>query len=214
MKITKHLHACLTLEKEQSIVIDPGSFSTDFKAGTNIAAVVITHNHPDHAAADQLQQIKNKNPEVQFFSTSEVAAELSQFSFTVVRHGDYHRVADFELEFFGDLHQEIHRSIPLIQNTAVLVDRRLYYPGDSYTPCEYPVEVLACPSSAPWLKISDVIDFIELTKPKLVFPTHNALLSDIGHKLQNSRIEEITINLGGEFKFLQPGDVLALERDQ
>lgn len=210
MKISKHIHACLTLEKDSQLIIDPGSFSTDFEPSENIAGVVITHNHPDHADENQLQKIIDKNPTVKLFSTAEVAQDLEKFDITVVRHGDYHRVADFELEFFGDLHQEIHRSIPLIQNTAVLVDRRLYYPGDSYTPCEYPVEILACPASAPWLRISDVVDFLEITKPKFVFPTHNALLSEIGHTLQNSRIEYITNNLGGEFKYLKPGGSISL----
>jgi len=88
----------------------------------------------------------------------------------VVFHGDHYEVEGFELDFSGDLHQEIHRSIPLVQNTGVTVNRTLYYPGDSYTIPEDKVKVLACPASAPWLKVSDVMDFIAAVKPETLFP--------------------------------------------
>jgi hypothetical protein len=67
------------------------------------------------------------------------------------------------------------------------------------------VGTLACPSSAPWLKIGDVIDFVTAVKPRRSFPTHNALLSEHGHKLQNSRIQELTESFGGEFRYLEMG---------
>jgi len=205
MKITKFSHACLKLEHNgKSIWIDPGNFSEDFKPAV-AEATVITHLHDDHCDQSKIAELLELNPKMRIFSTSEVAKKLEGIDVEVVYHGDLHRVEGFELEFFGDLHQEIHRSIPLVQNTAVMVNRSLYYPGDSYTPCDYEVDVLAIPSSAPWLKIADVIDFLNLTKPKRVFPTHNALLSDIGHQLQNSRIQQVAESNGGEFRYLSPG---------
>ena len=205
MKITKFSHACLKLEHNgESIWIDPGNFSDDFRPSV-AEATVITHLHDDHCDQSKIEQLLELNPKMRIFSTSEVAKKLEGIDVEVVYHGDLHRVGGFELEFFGDLHQEIHRSIPLVQNTAVMVNRSLYYPGDSYTPCDYEVDVLAIPSSAPWLKIADVIDFLNLTKPKRVFPTHNALLSDIGHQLQNSRIQQVAESNGGEFRYLSPG---------
>jgi L-ascorbate metabolism protein UlaG (beta-lactamase superfamily) len=205
MKITKFSHACLKLEQNgESVWIDPGNFSEDFEA-TKAVATVITHLHDDHCDQSKIEQLLQLNPEMKIFSTSEVDDKLQGIDVEVFYHGDLHQVGNFELEFFGDLHQEIHRSIPLVQNTAVMVNHSLYYPGDSYTPCDYDVDVLAMPSSAPWLKIADVIDFLNLTKPKRVFPTHNALLSEIGHNLQNSRIQQITESNGGEFRYLEPG---------
>ena len=205
MKITKFSHACLKLEQNgESVWIDPGNFSEDFEA-TKAVATVITHLHDDHCDQSKIEQLLQLNPEMKIFSTSEVDEKLQGIDVEVVYHGDLHQVGNFELEFFGDLHQEIHRSIPLVQNTAVMVNHSLYYPGDSYTPCDYDVDVLAIPSSAPWLKIADVIDFLNLTKPKRVFPTHNALLSDIGHQLQNSRIQQVAESNGGEFRYLSPG---------
>jgi len=122
-----------------------------------------------------------------------------------VHHGDHHVVGPFTLEFFGDLHQEIHRSMPTIQNVGVMVNDKLYYPGDSYTRPDRPVAILACPTSAPWLKIGDVIDFIEDVKPKRSFATHNIHLSELGHQMNNGRVQGFTEKHGGKFEYLQVG---------
>jgi hypothetical protein len=86
------------------------------------------------------------------------------------------------------------------------VNDALYYPGDSYTQPEYQVELLAMPASGPWLRISDVIDYVRAVKAKRVFPTHNALLNNNGHALQNARIKEVTESNGGEFRYLDIGE--------
>ena len=96
-----------------------------------------------------------------------------------------------------------------MQNLAVMING-LYYPGDSYTIPEVSVELLGCPSSAPWLKISDVMDFLATLKPARVFPTHNALLSEAGHQLQNGRIKEVSESLGGTFEYLLPGESMEI----
>ncbi len=175
-----------------------------------MVAVVITHKHDDHCDEAKIAKIKKDNPAVHIFGASEVAARLSGMGVTTVYHGDYYEVGSFKLEFFGDMHQIIHRSIPLIQNTAVLVNGDLYYAGDSYTPPDVKVKALACPTSAPWLKIGDVMDYIQEVKPAICFPTHNALLSQLGHDLNNSRVKQVTEENGGEFRYLEVGQSLEL----
>ncbi|MDR9362531.1 MAG: MBL fold metallo-hydrolase [Microbacteriaceae bacterium] len=206
MKITKLTHACLKLENNSyRIWIDPGNFTKDFLP-EKAEAVIITHLHDDHCHQPNIEKLLELNPDTKIFSTAEVKEKLEGLDVTVVQHGDLFELDGFSLEFFGDLHQEIHHSIPLVQNTAVMVNKQFYYPGDSYTPPEYRPEMLAVPASAPWLKIADVIDYLNLVKPKKAFPTHNALLSEIGHNLQNSRIQQIVEDQKGEFRYLQPGD--------
>lgn len=213
MKITKFAHACLKLENKSRVIwIDPGNFSSDFIAETS-EAVVITHLHDDHCHRPNIEALLKLNPSTKIFSTQEVADKLDGIEVEVVQHGDSYELEGFTLEFFGDQHQEIHRSIPLVQNTAVMVNRKLYYPGDSYTVPEYKPEVIAVPASAPWLKIADVMDFLEAVRPAKAFPTHNALLSEIGHQLQNSRIQQVVEETGGEFRYLQPGEYWDLESD-
>ena len=211
MKITKHGHACLEVVLDsQTLVIDPGSYTEELTALGKVVALVITHKHDDHCDEAKIAKIKRENPAVKILGTSEVAARLSGMDVTTVYHGDYYEVGSFKLEFFGDMHQIIHRSIPLIQNTAVLVNGDLYYAGDSYTPPDVKVKALACPTSAPWLKIGDVMDYIQEIKPAICFPTHNALLSQLGQDLNNSRVKQVTEENGGEFRYLEVGQSLEL----
>lgn len=203
MKITKFEHAFLQIElSAQQLLIDPGVYSPTLPKLENVVGVVLTHLHDDHSYLPHIAAIKQRFPNARIFGPAEVATKLGEIDCEVVMHGSHIEVGEFGLDFFGDLHQEIHGSIPLVQNVGVLVNSKLYYPGDSYTQCEYPFELLACPSAAPWMKISDLIDYLEAVKPKRAFATHNAILSEHGHALQNNRIKEIVTKHGGEFSYL------------
>lgn len=209
MKITKREHACLELESGgKKALIDPGFYTEDVSGIKDVVALVITHAHDDHCFEEQVERVVSANPDVKIFGTSEVAKKLERFQVTTVYHGDYYEVDGFSFEFFGDMHQVIHESIPLIQNVGVMVNGKLYYPGDSYTRPDRPVEILACPTSAPWLKIGDVMDFLAEVKPRQSFATHNALLSDLGHDLNNGRVKLVTEQNGGTFSYLKPGQSL------
>jgi L-ascorbate metabolism protein UlaG (beta-lactamase superfamily) len=211
MQITKLEHACLVLEKDdQRVILDPGSYTRPVGEYQNVVAVVITHMHDDHCSEEQLQAILANNPGVKIYGTDEVCKRLAKFETTAVHHGDFYSEGPFTLEFFGDMHAEIHRSIPLIQNCGVMVNDALYYPGDSYTQPDRRVEILACPTSAPWLKIGDVMDFVTAVKPNRCIPTHNVHLSEIGHELNNGRVKIVTEAGGGTFEYLTPGQSIEL----
>lgn len=209
MKITKFEHAFLKLDLSgQQLLIDPGIYSPSLPQLENVVGIVLTHLHDDHSYLPHIQAIKQQFPQARVFGPQDVAAKLGGIACEVVTHGSHLEVGGFSLDFFGDQHQEIHRSIPLVQNVGVLVNSKLYYPGDSYTQCDYPFEVLACPSAAPWMKISDLIDYLAAVRPKRAFATHNAILNDNGHALQNNRIREIVTKHGGEFRYLTEGESL------
>jgi len=212
MKIVKHGHACLELIKDgKRLLIDPGSYSEPMGEADGVIGVVITHKHDDHCFEEQLDAIIAKNPGVTIYGTDEVRERLGDRNTVAVHHGDFYEVGPFTVEFFGDLHAEIHRSIPIIQNCGVMVDDALYYPGDSFTQPDRPVKMLACPTSAPWLKISDVMDFVDAVKPQQSFATHNIHLSELGHQMNNGRVKAVTEQHGGTFTFLQVGDSIELE---
>lgn len=211
MQITKLEHACLVLEQgNKRVIVDPGSYTRLVAEYENVEAVVITHMHDDHCSEAQLDAILAKNPNVAIYGTDEVCKRLNGYKTIAVHHGDFYTHPEFTLEFFGDMHAEIHRSIALIQNCGVMVNDLLYYPGDSYTQPDRKVEFLACPTSAPWLKIGDVMDFIEAVKPARCMPTHNVHLSEIGHELNNGRVKMVTEAGGGTFEYLLPGQTTSL----
>lgn len=200
----------MQLEKSgQQLLIDPGMYSKTLPDTKDVVAITLSHVHDDHSFRPHLEQLISLHPGLKIFGPKEVAQKLEGIEVTVCFHGDRHQVGEFTIDFFGYLHQEIHRSIPLVENLGVMVNG-LYYPGDSYTIPETQVDVLACPSSAPWLKISDVMDYLVAVKPKRVFPTHNALLAEEGHALQNGRIKEVTEGQGGSFSYLKPGESIEI----
>lgn len=211
MRVTKHEHACLVIEKaEQRVVIDPGSFTTPLLGLDGVVAIVLTHQHADHWTPEHLDRILERNPDARLFGPAGVAAAASGFPITTVTDGDEHRVGDFDLSFFGTTHAVIHSSIPVIGNVGIMVDGVLFYPGDSFTVPPVPVDTLAVPAGAPWLKISEAMDYVIAVAPKRSFPTHQIVLSRIGQKLANDRLSEAAAASGGEFLILEPGESLDL----
>lgn len=178
MKLVKYEHACFTLEDEGSVlVIDPGEFATDFIAPENVVAVVVTHEHPDHLDTEQLASIIDKNPEAIIFGPDSVTSKLESLPNHTVTTGDIITAGPFTLAFHGGHHATIHESIAQIPNLSVLINDLVYYPGDSFTLTRSPIDTLALPIAAPWMKISDAMDFMKLVKPRLAFPTHDKILS-------------------------------------
>lgn len=193
MKLTKFEHACFVVEQNnQSIIVDPGEFSTDLVIPDNVIAVIITHEHQDHLSEAHLAAIIAKNPEAIIVAHRDITKHLGQYSAQTVVANEGIKVGDFTLEFFGGEHAVIDTAIPVIANLGVMINDILYYPGDSFTLPERPVKVLALPVSAPWMKISEAADFVRALQPELVFPTHDAILSDIGKGLPDRLIPKLT----------------------
>lgn len=211
MRITKHEHACLVLEKaDQRVVIDPGSLTTPLMGRDGIAAIVITHEHADHWTPEQLSRILDRNPDAQIYGPAGVVAAAPDFTVIEVADGDVHEVAGFSLRFFGEKHAVIHPSIPVIDNVGVMVDDTLFYPGDAFTVPPVPVNTLAAPAGAPWLKISEAMDYVTAVAPKRCFPTHQMVLSKVGQNLANDRLRKVTEDAGGEYVVLEPDESLDL----
>jgi len=211
MKITKQGHACLIFEEAgKKLVLDPGAYTEPQDSLTDVLAVVITHAHDDHCFEAQLDRLLVDNPDLQIYGTPQVKTRLAKYNVTAVYHGDHYPVGPFTVEFFGDLHAEIHRSIPIIENRGVLVNDKVYYPGDSFTLPDRPVELLAVPTSAPWLKVGEIMDFVQEVDHKKSIATHNALLSEFGHNLNNGRVKAITEAKGGQFTYLLSGESIEI----
>ena len=211
MKLTKYEHSCLVLTKgESSVVIDPGTFTMPLSDLTGVVAIVITHEHADHWAPEQLTRLLDRNPEARILGPAGLAAAAMSFTVETVANGDTVEVGPFTLSFFGEKHAVIHSSIPVIDNVGVLVDGSLYYAGDSYTVPDVPVETLAVPIGAPWLKIGDAMDYVLEVKPRRSFPVHDSVLSKIGKNMTQERIKAVTEQGGGEFFVLEPGESLDL----
>ena len=219
MQLTKREHACLVIEKAGArLVIDPGSFTLPVDDALGVVAIVITHEHGDHWTTEQIARIREKNPDARIFGPAGVATAVAHaatdvvagFVVETVAHGDTIEVEPFTLAFFGSAHAIIHESIAVIDNVGVLVNDSVYYPGDSYTLPDRPVEVLAAPIGAPWLKLGDVMDFVIAVAPKNTVPVHEMVLSVIGKQLAHELVGRAAAQCGSEFTVLEPGESLSV----
>ncbi len=211
MNITKYEHACLVVDEDnQQLLIDPGVLSRSFKVPANPIAVVITHIHVDHFDKDLMEHLLRTFSDITIFTNAEVAAVLgSDQRIQVIGHGDTKQVGNFNLAFYGTDHQLIHPTAPHFKNTGVMVNDRLYYPGDSFTIPDKPVEILAVPVSGPWLKTAESIDFMLAIKPKKAFPTHDVLLSEDGDHTTNNWLIRYAEEPGIDYKPLIIGQPTA-----
>lgn len=210
MKIIKYAHSCLLVEESgKKLVIDPGVYSTDLPLPLKgVSAVVVTHFHADHMSEESLKQLQADNPDAPFFAPSQAAESCPSIKFEVIDQDKSVTAGPFSIDMWPCDHVSIHANLPKTENLGIMVNDQLYYPGDSFHVPPKPVETLACPACAPWLEIGEVIDFIGVVKAKRVFPTHDALLSDIGRQIHHPHMQRASDQAGSEFIYLGPGDTL------
>ncbi len=194
MKLTKHEHACVVLEKDgTSIVIDPGSFSSgaaEIIAGAE--AILLTHEHFDHVNEAAVNEALAARPDLRVYAPSGLSGMFAahQDQFTAVAAGDALALGSFDIRVHGSEHAVIHPDIPVVSNVGYLVDGSLYHPGDAYYVPEVPVSVLLLPTSGPWMKIGEAADYVRAVRPQQIVQIHEMLLSDIGLHLAGSLLGE------------------------
>jgi L-ascorbate metabolism protein UlaG (beta-lactamase superfamily) len=183
MKILKFGHSCFLVDIDGvRILFDPGSFSKGQNEVKNLNAVFITHSHPDHFDIDSLNSVRQNNPEVKIYTNAGVGEKLVQIgiSYVLAEDGWVGDINGVKVEAYGKEHCMVHKSISLIPNTGYFVAEKLFYPGDCLTDPGKEIEILALPITAPWSKVSETVDYLELVKPEKSFPVHDGLLSENG----------------------------------
>lgn len=205
MKLTKYEHACFAVEAEgKLLVVDPGGWTNDLGAPENIVGIVVTHEHGDHFDVAALGALIAHNPEAKIISHQDITRQFGSnhetLPYQTVAAGDTIDVGPFHLEFFGGEHATIHPDIPAIANIGVMINDTVYYPGDSFVQPGKAVNTLALPVAAPWLKISEVIDFVAAVRPRLAFPTHDAILSAAGKSLPDRLIPPFAQKVGTTYQ--------------
>lgn len=199
MKLTKFQHACFVIEKDGvSVVVDPGNFTQDFIMPKKVSAVFVSHSHPDHADNKLVTTILRENPKAILLAHESVTANFDASQTQTVTADETVQVGPMTLKFVGGTHETIDESMPVPPNLGVIIDERLYYPGDSFYVPQQKVQALALTVSAPWLKISETLNFLRAIKPAFAFPTHDAILSNEGQGLVDRIIgnvaEDLSVN--------------------
>lgn len=205
MKLTKFDHACVRLEKDGKVlVIDPGTFSQgSVLDGADV--VLITHEHGDHVDVDRL---RSASPDLEIWTCEAVAANLTEVpgKVEVVRHGDDFASAGFRVKAFGEWHARNHPDLDPVQNVGFLVDDEIFYPGDALTVPDAEVSTLLVPTSGPWLKLGDMVEYLRSVRPERAFSTHDGLYGDIGLAMVDGWLKMESDKQGRDFRRLKVGE--------
>ena len=211
MDLTKHTHATVVLrEGDRTLVIDPGAYtpnSAELVAGTN--AVLVTHDHPDHFDAGVLTAALDAQPELRVWAPADVVAEVGEHDgrVTTVSAGDTFQAAGFDVAAFGGDHAVIHADVPGMSNVGFLVDGKVFHPGDSYFVPEARIETLLVPTSGPWAKLGELVDFVRAVAPTRAVQIHDLMLSEVGKQSFAQFAGQLT---GTELTTLADGDTITV----
>jgi L-ascorbate metabolism protein UlaG (beta-lactamase superfamily) len=208
MRLTKFTHACVRVERDGAVlVIDPGGF-TEPEALDGAEAVLITHEHADHLDVDKLAAARARRPDLTVHTHPDVVPKLGALAEVArpVDTGESFTAAGFRVRACGGRHAVIHPDIPRIANLGYLIDDSVYHPGDSVDPSDLPegvrVETLFLPVNAPWLKLSESVEFARAVAPRRAYALHDHLLSPAGTTVYGANLARL---VGCDYDRLEPG---------
>jgi L-ascorbate metabolism protein UlaG (beta-lactamase superfamily) len=194
VRLTKFGHSCLLVEEAGArVLLDPGSFSEGFEELEGLTAVCVTHQHPDHLDRDRLRALLDGNSGVRVVADEGSAPALDEAgaAVEVVHDGDELTLGGLGVRVAGREHAAVHPDVPRVPNVGYLVGGRLFHPGDALTVPGEPVEVLAVPAGAPWLKLAEAVDYLRRVGPRVAVPVHEKVLSAAGIALHYRLLDEL-----------------------
>lgn len=163
------------------LLFDPGTFSHDFEQLAGLDAVLITHQHPDHLDLARLPALLRANPDAVLVVDEGSAPQVAalELAFRTVRPGEDLSLAGARIAVVGGVHAVIHPDIPVIANNGYVVDDgAFYHPGDSFVVPPQDVDAVGVAIGAPFLKISEAVDFVRALVPRVAVPIHDGFLSN------------------------------------
>ncbi|MET3961372.1 L-ascorbate metabolism protein UlaG (beta-lactamase superfamily) [Marmoricola sp. OAE513] len=194
MRIFKHGHACVRLESDgQVVVVDPGMF-TAADALDGATAILITHEHPDHWTPELLGA-----SDAPIFTIEAVAAQIWETApavaerVTVVAPGEQFD-AGVPVTAVGEKHAIIHPELPHFDNSGYLIEiegASVFHPGDALTTLPAAPDLLLLPVSAPWLKVSECIDYARAVGAPRSLAIHDAIYSEAGLNIVGGQLERL-----------------------
>ena len=206
MQLTHFGHSCLLAQfGHATLLFDPGNFSHGFEGITGLSAILITHQHPDHVDTSRLPALVGANPGAALYADPQTAAQLGT-PWRADHPGDEMTIDGQRVRGVGGVHAFIHPEIPAINNISYLIGdnghpARLMHPGDAlFIPGE-PVDVLALPAAAPWLKISEAVEYLRAVNPLRAIPIHQGIVNPVAYNIFYQRYAEMG---RADFRVLEP----------
>ncbi|MEV6561244.1 MBL fold metallo-hydrolase [Nocardia sp. NPDC051756] len=210
MRIAHFGHSCLLVELHgKKVLFDPGTFSHGFEGLTDLDAIAITHQHPDHIDPNRIEALVDANPGARLLSDPQTAQQRGE-KWEAVHAGNVLALGELQITGGGGRHAVIHPEIPVIDNTVFQLGTaddpaELVHPGDSLWVPPVPVGVLALPAAAPWMKLSEAVDYLRAVAPRTALPIHYGIIEQAAQGIYFGRFAEMG-PAGTEFTVVEPED--------
>lgn len=188
MRLTHLGHACLLVETAGArMLIDPGAFSDGWHGLDDLAAVVVTHQHPDHLDREHVPGLMAANPQARLLAEPQAAEIARGLGLSCADLDGTTDVAGARLEAVGRQHALIHDDLPRIGNRGVRISAEgeptVFHPGDALDGEPGEVDVLAFPLNAPWQRSREMTAFLRRIAAPVAVPVHDGLLNETGRAL-------------------------------
>jgi L-ascorbate metabolism protein UlaG (beta-lactamase superfamily) len=170
VRITHFGHACVLLSGEQTVLLDPGTYSTGFETLRDLDAILVTHEHPDHLDRDRLASLLAANPAVHLGALPD------------------------RTEVVTGQHAVIHPDLPGMANSGYLIDG-VFHPGDAFLRPPAPVTVLLISEAIDYLRAVEPELAIPIHQAGLA-AAHQALHHQLVHNLAPKRTQVEVLDHG------------------
>ncbi|MFD6159013.1 MBL fold metallo-hydrolase [Nocardia sp. NPDC060256] len=210
MRIAHFGHSCLLVELHgKKVLFDPGTFSHGFEGLTDLDAIAITHQHPDHIDPNRIEALVDANPGARLLADPQTAQQRGE-KWEAVHAGNVLTLGELRITGGGGRHAVIHPEIPVVDNTVFQLGTpddpaQLVHPGDSLWVPPVQVGVLAIPAAAPWMKLSEAVDYLRAVAPRTALPIHYGIIEQAAQSIYFGRLSEMG-PAGTEFTVVEPED--------
>ncbi|MGN2641864.1 MBL fold metallo-hydrolase [Nocardia takedensis] len=210
MRIAHFGHSCLLVESHgRKVLFDPGNFSHGFEGITGLDAIAVTHQHPDHIDPTRIEALIDANPDARLFCDPQTAGQRAE-RWEPVHAGQVVELGELRITGGGGRHAVIHPDLPVVDNTVFQLGTaedpsQFVHPGDSLWVPSTPVGVLAAPAAAPWMRISEAVDYVRSVRPRTALPIHFGIIEPDARGIYFGRLTEMAPD-GTEFTVLSPED--------
>jgi L-ascorbate metabolism protein UlaG (beta-lactamase superfamily) len=179
VKVTHLGHACLLVEAEVRLLVDPGTLAS-VEGVEDLAGILVTHQHADHVDPSRLAALLAANPGARLVVDPDTPAAVPGLpEHVVARPGDRLRFGGTGVQVLGGSHAAVYGAVPGCANSGYLInDGAFFHPGDSFFVPPGGIDVLAVAVDGPWLKLAEAVEYVRAVAPRVAVPMHDGETTD------------------------------------